>query len=234
MRKYETLLKELDRCDYIVDFQYTGKLADYSYNGITYEQSTETYAQILEDMYHDFLAEWGTLSDEERKSVKGYMELIISKRYLYDEFFFDVPSREIINGMANDNGVPRQSVEMARFVCNMAGQQKFYLERLRNFFDIKVVEKEVCNVSPEIIEEDSDFGNAPHTSMCEKEWITYDELIQMFNFRGVKSAKDPKWRKRNGFEKCVSQAGGKGCAVKYSVSKIKEWLDNGSTTKKRQ
>ena len=38
MKKYEILLRELDRCEYIVDYQYTGKLLDYTYNSITIEQ----------------------------------------------------------------------------------------------------------------------------------------------------------------------------------------------------
>ena len=46
------------------------------------------------------------------------------------------------------------------------------------------------------------------------------------------STKDASWRKRNGFDKCVSQSGGKGSAVKYSVSKINEWLTNGKVSKK--
>lgn len=68
--------------------------------------------------------------------------------------------------------------------------------------------------------------------VSEKEWITYEELIQMYDFRGVKSAKDASWRKKNGFDKCVSQSGGKGSAVKYSASKINEWLTNGKVSKK--
>lgn len=67
----------------------------------------------------------------------------------------------------------------------------------------------------------------------EKEWVSYDELIKMFDFRGVKSAKDAMWRKKNGFDKCIKQAGGKGCAVIYSVSKVREWLNNESMSKKR-
>ena len=51
---------------------------------------------------------------------------------------------------------------------------------------------------------------------------------------GVKSAKDAAWRKKNGFDRCVSQSGGKGSAVKYSVSKINEWLTNGKVSKNRQ
>ena len=59
----------------------------------------------------------------------------------------------------------------------------------------------------------------------ENDTITYRELIQKYNFRGVKSAKDPKWRKANGFDVCVSQSW-KGCSVVFVVSRVDEWLSN--------
>lgn len=154
MKKYEILLRELDRCEYIVDYQYTGKLLDYTYNSITIEQR-EAYFQILEDMYHNFLTEWADLSDMERKSARGLMELIVAKRFIYDEFFFDVPTSEMIVSMIGDNGVPRQSVEIARFVHDLAEQQKFYLERVAEFMEI-VLERKELHLTPVDESEDED------------------------------------------------------------------------------
>lgn len=151
MKKYSILLNELDRCDFIPDYQYFGALDNYTYNGISYAESIEAYSQLLDVMYKDFLSEWGTLSDAEKKAVIGWMDLIISKRYMHNEFFFDVPSLEIIDGMLNDNGVPRQAVRMARFIHDMAEQQKFYMQRVVEFLDINLrvyeqveLEDELC------------------------------------------------------------------------------------------
>lgn len=243
MSAYQILLTELDRCEYVVDYQYTGQLSEYTYNGVTYEESTEKYSQKLEKMYLDFLNEWGTLSDAEKQSAKGMMELIVAKRYLYGNFFFDVPTLETVNAMAEDSGVSRQSVKMARFVSEMAGFQKFYLRRVAQFFGIEEVNDERHpsddtgvsikeNVESRLPDREDEEVEEIVTSESEKEWITYEELIQMFDFRGVKSAKDASWRKKNGFDKCVSQSGGKGSAVKYSVSKIKDWLNNGKISKR--
>lgn len=243
MSAYQILLTELDRCEYVVDYQYTGQLSEYTYNGVTYEESTEKYSQKLEKMYLDFLNEWGTLSDAEKQSAKGMMELIVAKRYLYGNFFFDVPTLETVNAMADDSGVSRQSVKMARFVSEMAGCQKFYLRRVAQFFGIEEVNDERHpsddtgvsikeNVESRLPDREDEEVEEIVTSESEKEWITYEELIQMFDFRGVKSAKDASWRKKNGFDKCVSQSGGKGSAVKYSVSKIKDWLNNGKISKR--
>lgn len=243
MSAYQILLTELDRCDYVVDYQYTGCLSDYTYNDVTYAETSEAYSRRLERLYFDFLNEWSTLSEADKQAAKAIVELIVAKRYLYGDFFFDVPTLETVNEMANDSGVPVQSVNMARFVCEMVGCQKFYLRRIVQFFGIEEVNDEqhpsdVTGVSmKENVEsrmpdrEDEEFEEIV-TSESEKEWITYEELIQMFDFRGVKSAKDASWRKKNGFDKCVSQSGGKGSAVKYSVSKIKDWLNNGKISKR--
>ena len=246
MSAYKTLFTELDRCDYIVDYQYKGELADYSYNDVTYEESTEAYSQKLERLYIDFLAEWDEMSDTARKAAKGMMELIVSKRFMYGGFFFDVPSSEIVDAMINDNAVPRQSVKMARFVHDMAEHQKFYLNRVAEFlgvvlvkedlllnpFDVLDSENNLEKVSSEMVDDEPNSAEKLGDSLWDKEWVTYEELIRMFDFRGVKSAKDAAWRKKNGFDKCVSQTG-KGTAVKFVVSKVKEWLDNGGGVKKK-
>ena len=246
MNAYKTLFTELDRCDYLVDYQYAGDLSDYLYNGVTYEESTEVYSQKLEKMYVDFLSEWGELSDAARCAAKGMMELIVSKRYLNGDFFFDVPSSETVDAMKNDKGVPHQSVKMAKFVHDMAAQQKFYLQRIAEFMGMELVKEDTPLKPVDMLDDDTDLRNVPSIEteaelnvveksdipVCEKEWVTYDELIQMFDFRGVKSAKDASWRKKNGFDKCVSQTG-RGTAVKFVVSKVKEWLDNGGGVKKK-
>ena len=143
MSAYKTLFTELIRCDYIVDFLYTGELEVYSYNDVTYVESTESYSRKLGRLYIDLLSEWDEMSDNEREAAKGMMKHIVSTRYIYGGFYFDVPSSEIVNAMANDRGVPRQYVKMARFLHDMAEQQKFYLERVAKFMEIELVKEEL-------------------------------------------------------------------------------------------
>lgn len=163
MSAYQILLFELDRCDFIADDQYTGQLSEYTYNGVTYVESTEKYSRKLEKMYLDFLNEWSTLSEADKQAAKAIMELIVAKRYLYGDFFFDVPTLETVNEMANDSGVPVQSVNMARFVSEMAGCQKFYLLKIAQFLEIKGIGDEqspvVVEVMPVQIEQDNGSEN---------------------------------------------------------------------------
>ena len=103
--------------------------------------------------------------------------------------------------------------------------------------EIHRLTEHVASLRTTIARQSYDFDLEPSEANDEDEVenqvITYKELIQKYNFRGVKSAKDPKWRKANGFDMCVSQSW-KGCAVTFIVAKVDEWLSNkkGSSKKK--
>ena len=135
MNKSRTLFEELDRCEYVSDYEYKGTLEDYKYNGVTYAQSTITYYSILLRMYRDFLCEWGALSDVDKMAVRVLFDEVKKKRYIEGTFFFDVPTMEIIQGMKNDR-VPRRDIEMARFVFDMACQQSHFLNEVMSFLDL--------------------------------------------------------------------------------------------------
>ena len=135
MSAYKTLFTELDRCDFVVDYEYTGCLEDYTYNGVSYSQSSVTYYSILLGLYRDFLSEWLTLSENEKGIVRIFFAEIKNKRYMYDTFFFDVPSREIVIDLFNDKYVPKKDKEMARFICDMAEQQIYFLMEVMKFLE---------------------------------------------------------------------------------------------------
>lgn len=135
MSAYKTLFTELDRCDFIVDYEYKGCLEDYTYNGVSYAQSSVTYYSILLGLYRDFLTEWVTLTEEEKGVVRMFFAEIKNKRYMYDTFFFEVPTRENVLDLFNDKHVPKKSKEMARFVYDMAGHQTYFLMEVMKFFE---------------------------------------------------------------------------------------------------
>ena len=56
----------------------------------------------------------------------------------------------------------------------------------------------------------------------EEEYISHEELIARYTFKGVKSVKDAKWRQKHNFYPCKQD--GKGCALRISVSLLEEWL----------
>ena len=76
MRAYVKLFQELDRCEFIVDYEYKGNIDDYEYNGITYSQSSAFYYDYLNNLYNDFLVEWSSLGEEDRTVAHGMMNLM--------------------------------------------------------------------------------------------------------------------------------------------------------------
>lgn len=134
MDKCRILFDELDKCIFIHDFEYEGALEDYTYNGITYSQSSITYYSVLLEMYRDFLGEWMSLSENSKHIVRKMFDEIKCKRYINGSFFFDVPSNDAIQSMIRDN-VSRKDIQMARFVCDMASQQSYFLEEVMSVLD---------------------------------------------------------------------------------------------------
>lgn len=143
MKAYVNLFKELDRCEFIVDYEYKGNIDDYKYNGITYSQSSAFYYDYLNNLYNDFLVEWSSLGEEDRTVAHGMMNLMLSKRFILGDFFFDVPTIKTIEGMKKDN-VPARDIKMVYFICDMVAQQKFFLNQLKNFFEGNGVSADEC------------------------------------------------------------------------------------------
>lgn len=151
MNKSRILFDELDRCVFVHDFEYNGALEDYRYNDITYSQSSVTYYSTLLTMYRDFICEWSSLSEEDKRIVRKLFDEIKRKRYIDGSFFFNVPTKDAIQGMINDK-VPRKDIEMARFVYEMAEQQSYFLMEVMTF-----------------LEGNSTYSQAPFTKKTETE-----------------------------------------------------------------
>lgn len=57
-----------------------------------------------------------------------------------------------------------------------------------------------------------------------QDWVTYDELREKLNVRGLTRINDATWRKKNGFT-AYRQPCGKGSAVVYSIRETKNWFE---------
>lgn len=165
MSAYKTLFTELDRCEYIVDYMYNGSLEDYTYNGITYAQSTITYYSVLLGMYREFLVEWASLSEEVKSVVRMFFDEIKNKRYMSGAFFFDVPSREIVQDLFLDKHVPKRDKEMARFVYEMSEQQTYFLTELMRFLDGNTEQTQIS------------ISNKTDTEIVMEELADYPEIL---------------------------------------------------------
>lgn len=68
-------------------------------------------------------------------------------------------------------------------------------------------------------------------TVVDSEWLNYEQLIERFAFRGIKSAKDAKWREKYNFP--CSQSG-KGAAVYFNAKMVENWITENVNEKKKR
>ena len=174
MEKSRLLFEELDKCIYQHSFEYNGSLEEYTYNGITYAQSSVTYHTQLLGMYREFLYEWAELSEIEKDVACKIFNEIKYRRYIDNSFFFDVPTEEAIQSMLYDR-VPRKDIEMVRFVYEMAQQQCYFLNEVMVF-----LEKDTKQVQSSPLKE-TDIEVAVRLLSDYPEILSTSDLSSIFN-----------------------------------------------------
>lgn len=220
-------LNELTRCEWKDNAVENG----IKYNDIDITQGTVYYQDVLSVMHTSVEQMLLELSADGQQQI---LQALYGRVIEIYEQSYDVITTDAVEALKRDvagnlSPAVKADIELGYYVVQMHGIQRYFQRTLLVFLG------NLLGVSmlPNVVRDNVEVEEVLPSRTSEKEWITYDELILMFDFRGVKSAKDATWRKKNGFDKCVTQTGGKGSAVKYSVSKIREWLENGKQSKKR-
>lgn len=220
-------LNELTRCEWKDNAVENG----IKYNDIDITQGTVYYQDVLSVMHTSVEQMLLELSADGQQQI---LQALYGRVIEIYEQSYDVITTDAVEALKRDvagnlSPAVKADIELGYYVVQMHGIQRYFQRTLLVFLG------NLLGVSmlPNVVRDNVEVEEVLPSRISEKEWITYDELILMFDFRGVKSAKDATWRKKNGFDKCVTQTGGKGSAVKYSVSKIREWLENGKQSKKR-
>ena len=95
MEAIKALLNELKRCEIINDCK-----VNFSYNGITLEESSVAFQRRLHCLYEDALVDIPLLTKEARESFGDIIE-----RYAESQQLFDVPDESILNTMNREMGL---------------------------------------------------------------------------------------------------------------------------------
>ena len=123
MEAIKALLNELRRCEIINDCR-----VNFSYNGITLEESSVAFQRRLHCLYEDALVDIPLLSKEAKESFGDIIE-----RYAESQQLFDAPDESILNSMnreienGNTNASLRTERDFVKMVCECVSLQKFYL-----------------------------------------------------------------------------------------------------------
>lgn len=120
-------IKELRRCDYHPSGG-NGILERFTYNGISYAESSAAYDAKLQDMFTRFkIAVIDTLA---YGTVQG--KALLSELRVVATQYYDIPDEEIIEGMERDNATVhskslQQEIREARFIQEMNSEQRYYV-----------------------------------------------------------------------------------------------------------
>lgn len=123
MEAIKALLNELRRCEIINDYK-----VNFSYNGVTLEESSVAFQRRLHRLYEDALVDIPLLA-QESKDVFGD----IIERYAESQQLFDVPDESVLESMnreielGNTNTNLRQERDFVKMICECVSLQKYYL-----------------------------------------------------------------------------------------------------------
>lgn len=167
------------------------------------------------EAYADYMANLFRMSDSSNLDNLAYANRLLVK--LQDlEMLLDIhlPTSEALDSLNRDYQISphlKRDVEWYTMLFNIRGIKEYYYR--------KVIE--MLNVTP-MSDKFEQLEKTPQLNVTD-EWITYTELIQKYNFKGVTMVKDRQWRKKHNFFPAKQE--GKGCALRISVTELQRWLN---------
>ena len=141
MEAIKALLNELRRCEIINDYK-----VNFSYNGITLEESSVAFQRRLHCLYEDALVDIPLLSKEAKESFGDIIE-----RYAESQQLFDVPDESVLESMnreielGNTNANLKQERDFVKMICECVSLQKYYLGEFASAIGYQA--KTTCNES---------------------------------------------------------------------------------------
>ena len=141
MEAIKALLNELRRCEIINDCK-----VNFSYNGITLEESSVAFQRRLHCLYEDALVDIPLLSKEAKESFGDIIE-----RYAESQQLFDVPDESVLESMnreielGNTNANLKQERDFVKMICECVSLQKHYLGEFASAIGYQA--KTTCNES---------------------------------------------------------------------------------------
>lgn len=175
MEAIKALLNELRRCEIINDYK-----VNFSYNGITLEESSVAFQRRLHRLYEDALVDIPLLA-QESKDVFGD----IIERYAESQQLFDVPDESILESMnreieaGNTNESLRKERDFVKMICECVSLQRYYLDEFATAFG--------CKAS--VIDEDSSV-KVEHTTSTDDNLIKGVKGLATFLGCGTNTAQN--------------------------------------------
>ena len=218
MEAIKALLNELRRCEIINDYK-----VNFSYNGITLEESSVAFQRRLHRLYEDALVDIPLLA-QESKDVFGD----IIERYAESQQLFDVPDESVLESMnreielGNTNTNLRQERDFVKMICECVSLQKYYLNEFAAAIGYTPTEQE--SEQPSIIVDDEPITDED----ANQEWV--------YGYKGIMSAfkwgrnKVANFLKDSFYEEAIVREGDK---IAVNVPKARELMQKKERERKK-
>lgn len=189
-------------------------LSEFTYNGVTYDEGTETYQTILEKEFLSFKCEVLKLLPDGISQIQA----------LYKEFkellerYYDIPDKDTLALLERDN-ISLNSASLAReikevkFLQAMYGIQQYYIDGAVKFLAGQLPECKPESIKPE----EEEVGDNQDKVI----FRSPSELCREFPSLKIHKVRDREWRKANCFPDHQDCRGGK-CV--YYRDEVMAWI----------
>ena len=211
-------IEELGKCSH----NPLSGIQEYTYNGISIRQGTETYTLILNEQFTQFKNDVIELDENKLK-------VILNELYCKKVQYFDVPTEEDIARMKYDFQYSqtrsfKNDIDMAVFARDMYLIQQWYIEEAIKFIS-SLLPKETPNeaAKPNHDTKQERKTIEQRTEIKRKDYMSLWEMIDYFDGKVPQAAKSRKWRKDNKFP--IGNTG-RGHKLSFKIADIEKWIED--------
>ena len=192
----------------------------HTFNGFS---SSDEYTAYLNELYRN-----ATLSGLENEIYRN--GTLGKLQELELRLNISLPNRgdvDAIESDCNNNPALRLDVEWYRMLLYIRGIKEYYAQKILEILKPNTESAEI-EVHPSIEKQEQhphieETVENPRIEETPNEWMTYEEMLERYDFNGKTMVKDAKWRAKHKFYPCKQD--GKGCALRISSTLLDKWLN---------
>lgn len=192
----------------------------HTFNGFS---SSDAYTAYLNELYRN-----ATLSGMDnviyRNGIRGKLQELELRVNI------SLPNRGDVDAIERDyqtNPLLKRDVEWYRILFSIRGIKEYYAQKVQEILNPNT-ESVGIEVHPSIEKQEQhphieETVENPRIEETPNEWMTYEEMLERYDFKGKTMVKDAKWRANHKFYPCKQD--GKGCALRISSTLLDKWLN---------
>lgn len=192
----------------------------HTFNGFS---SSDEYTAYLNELYRNTTLS-GLENEIYRNGILGKLQELELRLNI------SLPNRGDVDAIESDyshNPVLKRDVEWYRMLLYVRGIKEYYAQKILEILNPNTesvgIEVHPCIEKQEKHPHIEEVVENPSIEETPNEWMTYEEMLEEYNFTGKTMVKDAKWRENHKFYPCKQD--GKGYALRISRTLLNKWLN---------